>query len=342
MIIGKYIAPQVNGELLTMREYDPTRTTTLRNVFARKMRVRFDELAKNITTALVEKDVLGLQNVTTQRVPGERAFDFPRSQDKVQAFMRWVREQMDTDILELRQMQRIGSSIDTAWTNVYVKNSYQRGLERARSEMRRAGYNIPTVKETGGVGQSLASPFHADRLGVLYTRTFNDLKGITDAMDSQMSRVLTEAIADGDGTRMIAKKLNGVIRAGGKDLGITDTLGRFIPGKRRAEMLARTEIIRAHHQATIQEYKNWKAQGVTVRAEWATAGDQRVCPDCASLENEVFTLEVIQNKIPLHPQCRCVALPIRNQDKAGGGWNQLPAVKSGELPRLRKSKFVKQ
>src|SRR6056297_3144784 len=108
MIIGKYIAPQVNGELLTVRDYDPTRTTTLRNVFARKMRVRFDELAKNINTALVEKDVLGLEDVNTHQVPVVLSFDFPRSQDKVQAFMRWVREKMDTDILELRQMQRIG------------------------------------------------------------------------------------------------------------------------------------------------------------------------------------------------------------------------------------------
>jgi SPP1 gp7 family putative phage head morphogenesis protein len=93
------------------------------------------------------------------------------------------------------------------------------------------------------------------------------------------------------------------------DLGITDTLGRFIPAQRRAEMLARTEIIRAHHLATIQEYRNWGVLGIYVKGEWKTAGDDRVCSQCASLEGNIYTLDEIESMIPLHPNCRCIALP---------------------------------
>jgi hypothetical protein len=78
----------------------------------------------------------------------------------------------------------------------------------------------------------------------LFTRVFSDLKGITSAMDAQISRVLAQGIADGDGPALLARKLVATIN-GTKmgDLALTDTLGRFIPATRRAMILARTEII---------------------------------------------------------------------------------------------------
>jgi len=109
---------------------------------------------------------------------------------------------------------------------------------------------------------------------------------------------------------LLARKLVSTINGTGMgELGITDTLGRFIPAARRAEILARTEIIRAHHLGTIQEYRNQGLFNIVVKAEWKTAGDNRVCTRCASLEGQVFTLDEIEPMIPLHPQCRCIALP---------------------------------
>lgn len=75
-------------------------------------------------------------------------------------------------------------------------------------------------------------------------------------------------------------------------------------------MLARTEIIRAHHVATIQEYRNWAVEGVVVQGEWRTAGDERVCVICEALEKKVFPLDEIESMIPRHPRCRCIALPV--------------------------------
>jgi len=46
-----------------------------------------------------------------------------------------------------------------------------------------------------------------------------------------------------------------------------------------------------------------------VRAEWKTAG-YNVCPDCSAMEGRIFSLDEIESMIPLHPNCRCVALPI--------------------------------
>jgi SPP1 gp7 family putative phage head morphogenesis protein len=129
-------------------------------------------------------------------------------------------------------------------------------------------------------------------------------------MDSQISRILAQGLIDGDGPRLLARKLVAAIdgtNAG--TLGITDTLGRFIPAQRRAEILARTEIIRAHHLATIQEYRNWGVLNIKVLAEWKTAGDDRVCDKCNSLEGKIYTLDEIEPMLPRHPQCRCIVLP---------------------------------
>jgi SPP1 gp7 family putative phage head morphogenesis protein len=318
--------------------YDPTRTTTLRNEFARKVRKRFQNIRGAIRKAIVEEDVFGLtSNPQTLAVttPGPRAFDFPRSADKVQGFMTWLRRQVDRELLEIVEFNQIGQAGEGAWTNLYVRDAYKRGVIRARYELGKAGFEVPSIEQSGGISASMNTPFHVDRLGLLYTRTFNELKGITDAMDQQISRVLAQGIAEGDRGSTLARKLNAVIsgnRIG--ELGITDTLGRFIPAERRATILARTEIIRAHHLATIQEYRNWGVEGVKVKAEWMTAGDNRVCNQCASLQGSVFTLDKIEGMIPLHPQCRCIALPFRPGTDKPRRWNELEAVKKGQLPIL--------
>lgn len=294
-------------------EYDPTRTLTLRRAFTRAMRVRFRDLVRVIREAVVERDVFGLlsvQNFASLQPPGHHAFDFPRIEQKVQAFLEWLQRQEQRGLLETGFMYRMGGAIEEAWTNIYILDSYKRGVIRARTELRKAGYQIPTIEQSGGIDAVLSAPFHIDRVGYVFTRAFQQLKGITSAMDTQISTILAQGLIDGDNPRVLARKLISTINGTGMgDLGITDTLGRFIPARRRAEMLSRTEIIRAHHMANIQEYKNWQAMGVSVIAEWSTAG-AGVCEVCAAMEGKPFGLDEIEGMIPVHPNCRCVAVPL--------------------------------
>ena len=300
--------------LVISRSFDPTHTTSLRNAFARDMRKRFNELMKVVVISVVDNDCFGLTDriATFQMIPtGEGAFSFPRSSGKIEAFMEWLRQQVERGILTIGQFYQIGEAIEEAWTNMYVFDSYKRGIARARSEMIRAGMSIPSIIDSGGIEAVLAgTPFHMDRVGILYSRVFNALKGITSDMDRVISQILAQGMIDGDGPALIARKLVAAIDGQGLgSLGIFDSLGRFIPAKVRAEILTRTEIIRAHHLATIQEYRNWGVLGITVKAEWSTAKDDRVCEQCASLEGQVFELDEVESMIPVHPQCRCLALP---------------------------------
>jgi hypothetical protein len=271
-------------EVLTyrdIRKIDPTHTTGLRNAFSRDMKRRFSELALMVYKAVAKEDVFGLKPKThtmQMTTPGTEKFAYMTSAEKVESFMAWLQEQVDKGILDVRQFQQIGFAVNQAWTNMYIYDSYKRGVIRARYEMIKGGMKIPSIEASGGIDVNMLNFFHIDRVGLLFTRTYNDLKGITAAMDMQISRVLAQGMADGDGMLMIARKLVATINGTGVDkLGITDTLGRFIPATRRAEMLARTEILRAYAESTLQEFKNWGLEGVTAMAEFTTAGDDRVC-----------------------------------------------------------------
>ena len=304
------VAPASRITAYQENRYDPTRTLVLRNKFTAEMNKRFGALRGAIRHAIVTQDVFGMKPVPTYYSVRPRAFDFPRSGDKVTAFMQWLQQQVDKGILQTGTMPQLGRSMEEPWTNLYIQDSYKRGVIRSRYEMGRAGMATPNLDATGGISASMSTPFHMDRVGLIYTRVYNELKGVTDAMDHQISRVLAQGIADGDGPMLLARKINATISGAGMgELGLTDTLGRFIPAQRRAKMIARTEIIRAHHQAMVQEYRNWGVEGVTVQAEWRTAGDDRVCEECSSMEGNVYTLDEIENMIPRHPQCRCLALP---------------------------------
>lgn len=325
--------PKHRRSLAVNDRRDPTRTITLRAAYAREMRKRFRLLRGVIRSAIVDLDVFGIAgghdgvedsndsrnirvlSIYQANLP-QHAFAFNRVSRKSQEFMEWLEGQIDEKILEVSDRRRIGDSIDETWQNVWIEDSYKRGVIRSNYEMRRRGFDVPDVDELGGIQGIMGMPMHADRLGVLYTRAFTELKGITDAMDQQISRVLTQGLADGDNPRLLARKLNATISGtGARDLGIYDSLGRFIPAERRAEIMARTEVIRAHHQGMIQEYKNWQVEGINVEAEFRTAEDDRVCPECWEVAAVGFyPLEEAMELIPVHPQCRCIAIPARPED----------------------------
>lgn len=298
----------------TSNQFDPTHTTMLRKAFVAEMNKRFTRLRGKIRRLIIDQDFLGLRDKKELTGFKTHAFDFKTSANKVDDFLKWLQGQVDDNLLQVRQMPQYGKGIQKGWTDLYIEDSYKRGVQRARYEMGKVGMAVPDIDATGGIHTSMGMPMHMDRVGLLYTRTYNELKNITNEMSNQLSKVLSQGMIDGDGPLAIARNLNRTITGPVGDLGLTDSLGRFIPAQRRAKILARTEIIRAHHQATIQEYKNWGTAGVKVQAEFRTAGDDRVCSQCATLHARIYTLEEIEGMIPVHPQCRCMALPVNPVD----------------------------
>ena len=75
-------------------------------------------------------------------------------------------------------------------------------------------------------------------------------------------------------------------------------------------MLTRTEVINAHAEATLNSYVEAGLEGVTVNAEYTTAGDDKMCPKCVALQGRPYTIDEARGLIPQHPNCRCAWSPV--------------------------------
>src|SRR6056297_263426 len=122
-----------NNSLIVNRSksYDPTHTTTLRNTMVRASNRRFDELIRVIRKAVDEDDCFGLKEapaIMQLSSPGNRAFSFGTSEQKVREFLTWLNEQVKKGLLTVEEIQQVGESIYPIWTNKFISDSYRRGV----------------------------------------------------------------------------------------------------------------------------------------------------------------------------------------------------------------------
>jgi len=268
---------------------DPTQTLTLRKGFEKALIKRFRTLKGLINNAIITRDGFGFRK-------NDREFAFSRDPDKVGAFLEWLTAQQNKEILTVVPGVPISRAAESAWTKVWIESAYKRGVQQAGQQLRKQGVTV----EKSFVEDAFFRPLHADRAGLIYTRTFNDLKGITDQMDKVISRTLTQGIIDGKGPIEIARLINKNV----------DTIGI-----RRARAIARTEIIAAHAEASLNTFQEAGVEGVSAEVEFNTAGDDRVCPDCEALNAKIFTLAEARGIIPVHVSCRCAWLPVVENPK---------------------------
>src|SRR3990172_8501920 len=77
-------------------------------------------------------------------------------------------------------------------------------------------------------------------------------------------------------------------------------------GKRRAEMIAATEVTRLYAEGNRAGYA---ASGVE-EVEWVTARDALVCDLCGPLDGKKWPLGQEEYVPPRHPRCRCTPAPV--------------------------------
>lgn len=279
-----------------LKRVDPTRTTMIRQKFIAEIQRRFRKLRNAVWEFMVELDALGMQAkkpfvIMVQK----REFQFLTDDRKLQAFNTWFKEQLDAGVFSLPDE---GAGWRGPWTGKYVESAYRRGLMNAFDSSKQG-----ELFEQGGIGDqgrdafirtAFQQPEKVSKVRLLGTRTFEQLKGVGAEMASQMNQILAQGMVDGKGAIAIANEMDEKIQ------GIT---------KKRALMIARTEIINAHAEGQLDGFEELGVDELGVLAEWSTAGDERVCPRCAELEGQTFEIEEARGMIPLHPNCRCAWLP---------------------------------
>jgi len=288
--------------IMDARRIDPTGTLSLRGKFEQRLVGKFNRLKTLINQSIVQNDAFGLKALRVgDSMPQSivmdaealpvRAFTFERPADKVDRFMGWLTQAQNDGILEVQQGASMSSAARASWMNTYIDPAYTKGIRDAAGKMRKGGASVAE----SWVQQSFFRPIHADRLGLIYTRAYSDLDGITKVMDQQISRILAQGIGEGRSPLDIAKGIGAQVDR----IGIT-----------RARALARTEIVSAHAEASLNAYEEAGLEGVEVEAEFTTAGDGAVCPECEALAGKVFTISESRGMIPIHVNCRCSFNPV--------------------------------
>ena len=190
---------------------------------------------------------------------------------------------------------------NSIWADIYIRAAYLLGMQFARNYIKKNDnlmkkldiyYDINT-DSSAILSDFMIRDVHSEAVDLIYNRVYTDLEGITSTIEANLRRILSDGLVAGESPLKIAKDIVKKI----------DSIGI-----NRAELIARTETIRAHHQASINEYERYGVDKVKVEVEWVTAFDP--CSICAELSGKFFTLKEIYTMIPKHPRCRCVAVPI--------------------------------
>lgn len=269
------------------RSEDPSRTKTVRREYARRLRGAYGRINAVIRDAVGSRDIFGLREGNGELladVSEPEGFQFVRDDQKIEGFTEWLDDAQEREVLTV--IDRDG--------NQYVERAYERGIKNAHADLRAQGVDI----SRDDVREMFNQPVHRDKLQALYTRNFQELSGITKAVDQQVSRELTEALIEGVNPTEAARR-------------ITDRVDSI--GKTRAEVLARTEILNAHNEAALTRFEQTLGADAEVRinAEILSAQDARVCEECEPRHGDILTIDQArQDGPPWHPRCRCVVAPV--------------------------------
>lgn len=285
---------------------DPTRTTLLRKRFIKEITTGFNLLKQEIVKLIEKEDAFGLRqrNHNPSGLVTHQRYVALTTTQQLNAFKQWLQTQVNQGILK---------GVDTGaknWLEQYIRDAYEKGSGRSFDDYMtkyKDFYGKPSDFYQGTKEEFLRSSFRrpasVERVSLMASRAYTDLKGVTDAMSTQMNRIMTEAIIQGKSPRDLARELNRAVE------GI---------GKRRAETIARTETIRAHADGQLEALKNLGVTDVGVMVEWSTAGDNMVCELCSSLDGTVIKIKDATSLIPRHPNCRCAWMPANiGEDIAG-------------------------
>lgn len=217
--------------------------------------------------------------------------------------------------------------------NRVLDASFIRLMRRTRIHMR-AGYSDPTQRNLALLQEfrQLVPVFNPERVDA-YDRALRTLVGNAERIGLASADELTGLVRSGprvdvsiplEATAAAAAQAKGYLRRHGErfatvaaetvaqgvaegrptDSMVQDLRRRLGVVKSRAETIARTESLRAYHQASNSYYS---AQGIDL-VSWYASADDRSCPVCAPRAGNVYRRQDIQ--LPAHPRCRCMAAPF--------------------------------
>jgi len=254
------------------------------------MERRIKQLKSDIYRLIAIEDAFGLK--PRRPFTFNTRFKFLTNDEKLKSFNAWLANQVKKGMLQVEAEGK-------PWTAKYIDSAYKKGRIDAFLKAHKKDYSKPEQWLAGQrdqfLRQAFSQPETVSKLRLLYTRDYQQLKGITADIDSKLSRILATGIVNGTAPARLASQISKEID------GIN---------KKRARLIAHVEVMHAHAEGTLDSYEELGVEGLRILAEWSTAGDKRVCPRCNDLSGKIFTIKRARGLLPLHPLCRCVWLSV--------------------------------
>lgn len=273
------------AEIATITVKDPTRTTDLRNRYNAAFRRRIDQ---------VKSALKHLRDVAV--------FDFPGVIN--QAFLDIQNPEQGADVLTAQQ-QQIEAQVfpDDHWQDIFLTAAFLRGVQHSIADGRREGFQFEILSNQ----QILNDPFLRTPLENIKQRQYQLLKTVLDETNNLTADKLQQVLQAGFTERRTVQQLKrDIFKAMTEVIDSGHTIaGEFHPGLRtRAELIARTEIIKAHAEAQLS-YHGSRGTLVGIQIE------SDACPICVEISPNILTVAEWRSRggIPFHPQCRCSYVP---------------------------------
>lgn len=275
---------------------DDTGTYTHQSQFAARLRGVLSRINARIREAVAEEDLFGLRDEALADDVPEEVFRFETTQRKLAGFMAWLRDQLDSQYLEVVGPDR----------NQFIRAAYAQGIRTAQQNLGDldVSFSRPDMDEL------LGRPVHRTALQTLYTRTYEELSEVSNDVAEAVRDELVTGLRDGQNPRKIARNLTSRV----------DSIG-----KHRSTLIARSEIMNAHSESSISRYEEVSQQSDTDiglrHGEWQDSSDGRVCAFCRRLSGAQLTFNEMRNTTvrfrgdiyrlmpPSHIQGRCIVKP---------------------------------
>ncbi len=114
-------------------------------------------------------------------------------------------------------------------------------------------------------------------------------KSINKTTIDALRKILSDGFAQGDSIQTLTGKLEGFFKES---------------EKWRAEQIARTEVISANSQGTLDRYKSENVE----KSIWLA--NPMSCEECLEEDGKEYSIEEAQGMIPKHPNCSCAWLSL--------------------------------
>ena len=190
-----------------------------------------------------------------------------------------------------QEMQRLGMQeekiMNADFTKYYANNSNLVGEQLGIANRVKPEDVERTVFQIWAEdGQSFSNRIWADKQRLMLT------------LDTELTRIISTGIGRDDLIKRLVKEA-------------------IATSYSNAKRLVVTELSHLYNTSTLKRYDE---AGIT-EVEWLAEIDSRTCPECQAMNGKRLPITEANNKIPMHPNCRCTWLAIIPEQKENSNVN---------------------